>query len=113
MHEISVLQQVINTCRDVAKENDVENIKVVTLNVGELTGYLPVFFYEYFPIITKDEKLFEDTELKIILTKGEGLCSDCGAMYNIMAREGKCPKCGSRNKKIIGGQAFTLEEIVV
>ena len=68
MHEISVLENVLKTCRRVADENNVENIKVITLNIGELTGYLPVFFYEYFPIITKDEKLFEDTKLKIITT---------------------------------------------
>ena len=113
MHEISVLENVLNSCRKVAKENNVENIRVITLNIGELTGYIPKFFYEYFPIITDDEKLFDKTELKIIMTPGEALCEECSAMYNVMKAEGKCPKCDSRYKKIIGGQDFRLEEIIV
>lgn len=113
MHEISVLEKVIVTCRNVAKENDVNHIRAITLSIGELTGYIPYFFTEYFPIITKGEQLFEGTELRINEIKGEALCKECRAMYNVMRTEGKCPKCGSREKTIIGGQDFRIEELIV
>ena len=113
MHEISVLEKVVTTCRKVASENSVSHIKAVTLTVGELTGYIPYFFTEYFPIITKGESLFEGTKLNIKEIKGEALCDECKCMYNVMKAEGKCPRCGSRAKTIIGGQEFRLEELIV
>lgn len=113
MHEISVLEQVVNRCREIAVENQVDNIKVITLAVGELSGYIPHFFTEYFPIITKDEPLFGGTKLHIHEIKGEALCRQCHCMYNIMKNEGACPKCGSREKTIIGGEEFKIEQLLV
>lgn len=113
MHETSVLENVLKTCRKIAEDNNVQNIKKITLSVGELTGYIPHFFSDYFPIITKGESLFENTELNIKIIKGEALCEECGAMYNVMKNEGKCPKCNSMSKTIIGGQDFVLDNIEV
>lgn len=113
MHEISVLEQVVQICRSKANENNIEHIKGITLTVGELSGYLPYFFTEYFPIITKGEPLFEGTELTINETRGEALCSECHSMYKVVTTEGACPRCGSRNKTIIGGEEFRLEQLLV
>ncbi len=113
MHEISVLEKVVQLCRKAAEENKVENIKEISLTVGELSGYLPYFFTEYFPIITKDEPLFEGTKLNIYETRGEALCKECGAMYKVSTTEGACPRCGSRNKTILGGDEFRLEQLIV
>ena len=111
MHEISVLKQAVDIAEMTAQENNIARIAYLTLEVSELSGYLPVFFYNYYPIVTEYKPVFEDSELKIITLKGEALCSDCCAMYNVMANEGRCPKCGSRNKKILGGTEFRIKEI--
>ncbi len=111
MHEISVLQKAVDLAEQTAIDNHIERIAFLTLEVGELSGYLPVFFYKYFPIVTENRPVFEGTELKIITAAGEALCEECHAMYNVMKNEGKCPKCGSRRKRILGGQQFLLKEI--
>lgn len=113
MHELSVLKKVVDKCSEVAKENNATKVKIVTLEIGELTGYIPKFFTEYFPIITKDNPLYSDTKVKLISTPGEALCEKCGAMYNVMKHKGECPLCKSRNKKIIGGHEFSIKEILV
>ena len=111
MHEISVLQRAVDLAEQTAIDNGIDKIAYITLEVGELSGYLPEFFTKYFDIVTENRPIFSDCELKMIRPRGEGLCLDCNAMYNIMANEGKCPKCGSRNKKVLGGQQFLLKEI--
>lgn len=111
MHEISVLKKAVDLAEEAAVENGVDKIAYITLEVGELSGYLPVFFEKYFEIVIEDRPIFEGAELKMIRPRGEGLCTDCYAMYNVMENEGVCPKCGSRNKKILGGQQFSLKEI--
>ena len=111
MHEISVLKKAVDLAEQTAIDNGVSRIAYITLEVGELTGYLPVFFYKYFPVVTENKPIFEGTELKIILDAGEALCKDCEAMYNVMRNQGICPNCGSRRKDILGGQDFLLKEI--
>lgn len=111
MHEISVLKKAVDLAEEAAVENGIDKIAYITLEVGELSGYLPVFFEKYFDIVIEDRPIFEGAELRIIRPRGEGLCTDCYAMYNVMENEGVCPKCGSRNKKILGGQQFALKDV--
>lgn len=111
MHEIGVLTKAIGIVEDVAKKNNVTKVSYITLEIGELTGYVPVFFEKYFPIVTEDKPLFEGTELRMESIRGEGLCENCDSLYNVMKNEGKCPKCGSRSKKILGGTEFRIKEI--
>ena len=111
MHEISVLKRAVDLAEQTAIDNNIDRIAYITLEVGELSGYRPVFFEKYFEVVIEDRPIFEGAELKMIRPRGEGLCLDCHAMYNVMANEGRCPKCGSRNKKILGGQQFLLKEI--
>ncbi len=111
MHEIGVLDQAIRTIVDVAQENQIEKVKSITFDVGELTGYLPVFFEKYFPVVVEGKPVVEDAQLHMNIIPGEGLCLECQTLYNVMKCEGKCPKCASREKKIIGGTEFLIKEI--
>ncbi len=111
MHEISVLKQAVDIAEKTAQENNIARIAYLTLEVGELSGFIPVFFYKYYPIVTENRPVFDGSELKIISVTGEALCKECSAMYNVMKEEGRCPKCGSRSKKILGGREFRIKEI--
>lgn len=111
MHEIGVLTKAVDLVENVAKDNHLDHISYITLEIGELSGYLPVFFEKYFPVVTEDRPLFRDTELHIQTVLGQGLCTDCDTLYNIMKCEGRCPKCGSRDKKVLGGQQFLVKDI--
>lgn len=111
MHEIGVLTKAVDLVENVAKDNDLDRIGYITLEIGELTGYLPVFFEKYFPVVTEDRPVFRDTELRIETVRGQALCTECQSLYNVIKQEGKCPKCGSRDKKILGGQQFLVKEI--
>ena len=113
MHEIGVLTKALRIVEDTAAKNNIKKIGFITLEIGELTGYVPVFFEKYFPMAADDNPLFENTELRMEIIRGEGLCENCSSLYNIMKNEGKCPKCGSRSKKILGGTEFRIKEIGV
>ena len=111
MHEIGVLTKAVDLVEGVAKDNGLDRVRYITLEIGELTGYVPLFFEKYFPIVTEGRPLFQDTELRIQTVRGQALCADCQTLYNVMRQEGKCPKCGSRDKKILGGQQFLVKDI--
>ena len=50
MHEISVLKQAVDIAEKTAQENNIARIAYLTLEVGELSGFIPVFFYKYYPM---------------------------------------------------------------
>ena len=111
MHEISVLTKAVDLVENIAKDNGLDRVGYITLEVGELTGYVPLFLEKFFPVVTEDRPVFKDTELRINTVRGQALCADCQSLYNVMRQEGRCPRCGSREKKILGGQQFLVKEI--
>ena len=111
MHEIGVLTKAVELVETTAKDNGLDHISYITLEVGELTGYVPLFFEKYFPVVIEDKPLFRDTELRIQIVRGQALCGECQSLYNVMKNEGRCPKCGSREKKILGGRQFLVKDI--
>ena len=111
MHELGVLTEAVKTVEHVAKENNISNVTSIVLEIGELTGYLPIFFEKYFPIVVEDRPVVKNAQLRIQVVKGQALCTECSTLYNVMKNEGCCPKCKSRNKKILGGQEFIVKEI--
>jgi len=111
MHELGILYQLAETATKYAEENDIETIKVISIEVGELSGALPYIFTEYFPLVSKKYPRISNAELKVDTHPGEGLCCNCHALYNVMKNNGKCPRCGSMSKKILGGTEINLTSI--
>lgn len=111
MHEIGVLTKAVDMVEEIAVNHNVSHVGYITLEIGELSGYLPVFFEKYFPIVVEERPLFAGTELRMNMIKGEALCNECSTLYNVMKNEGKCPCCGSREKTVLGGEQFIVKEI--
>ena len=65
MHEISVLTKAVELVESVARDNGLDHVSFITLEVGELTGYVPLFFEKYFPVI----KDLSEKELSEALSK--------------------------------------------
>lgn len=113
MHEIGVLYKMLEQVEKVAEANNVKRVKSIEIELGELSGMLPVFFEQYYKPATENKPIFKDSELIIKTIPGEGLCLECNTLYNIMKFEGQCPKCKSRNKKVLGGRDFVVKNILV
>ena len=111
MHEISVLTRTVDLVENVARDNGLDHVSFITLEVGELSGYVPRFFESYFPVVTEGRPMFTNTELRILSVRGQALCRQCQSLYNVMKNEGCCPRCGSREKEILGGREFLVREI--
>ncbi len=111
MHEIGLLYETAKTVTAFAKENNINHICVVSLDVGELTGVLPQVFEDYYDYVAEQYPVMVGSKLDLHIIPGEAICDDCNAQYNVMQNSGKCPKCGSQYKTILGGQGIMLRQI--
>lgn len=113
MHEIGIVKSMCKTVVDYAHENNVQCIKEIVCEVGELSLVIPEYVEQLFPIVKKDYPELDDA--KIILEPIPGLaeCDDCDEIFNVIQYEGYCPNCGSFNKTVLTGEEFTIKEIHV
>ena len=74
MHELGVLLQAVKTVNRIAEENRIEKIRHMTLEIGDESGFLPVFFEKLFPVAIEKFPVLADAELRMEMTAGKGLC---------------------------------------
>ena len=108
---VDIDEESVTVTKQNAIDNNVEHVKYIRFELGELTGYLPIFFHKVYPIVTDEKPVLRGSELIIDEVKGEGMCNECHSLYNIMKNEGRCPKCGSRKKTILSGTEFFVKDI--
>lgn len=73
MHELGVLVQAVKTVDKIAQENKINHIKHMTLEVGDASGFVPIFFEKLFPVAIEHFPVMEKAELRIELVSGKGL----------------------------------------
>lgn len=113
MHEMSYIAQIVNLAVETAKENNVNKIKKIEIEIGKTSGIVPYYMHKYFPEASKDT-ILEGAELICEEVPVKALCEECGKEY-FPSRENAylCPHCNGRKAHIIGGKGVVLKNIVV
>lgn len=112
MHEIGVVRQVVHTVEEFAKENNVDKIAEIVLDIGEVSMIIPKYVEDVYPAVIKGT-ILEDAKLIINVVPGIVECDECDEIYNIVEHEGYCPNCGSFEKTVLSGDSFLIREIHV
>ncbi len=73
MHELGVLCQVVKKVNDIASQNNIRSIRHITLEVGEASGFVPVFLEKLFPAAVDRFPAFQNAKLNINLVPGKNL----------------------------------------
>ena len=73
MHELGVLRHIVMTVAKAAKENNIGEIKHITLEVGDESSYVPHYLEKLFPVALRFHPELGSPELKLIHTKGSKL----------------------------------------
>ncbi|MDO5413884.1 MAG: hydrogenase/urease maturation nickel metallochaperone HypA [Bacillota bacterium] len=73
MHELGVLRHVVTTVARSAKENNIGEIKHITLEVGYESTYLAEYLEKLFPVALRFCPEIGKPELKLIYVEGNKL----------------------------------------
>jgi len=73
MHELGVLCQAVRLVEKKAAACGVNEVKYMTLEVGQDSGYVPVFFEKLFPVAVDNIPLLKNAQLIVQSVPGRGL----------------------------------------
>jgi len=112
MHELGVVFHVIKKVEEVAKENELTEIKSVTLEIGEVSTVIEEYLRKCWKWSTeKKSDLLKDTELIVEKIPAITYCEDCKNIYETVTYGKVCPCCSGGNTYLVQGSEFRIKEI--
>jgi len=122
LHEIKVMNNVVNSVLEKTNDQQVQRVLVVRLQVGELTFLGSMQLNFAFDILKKSNPILKDTKLLIEEIKAIGKCNSCGfegplspaelPEYHFKIPSLDCPKC-KKKLEIIKGRDLVIKDIEI
>ena len=112
MHELGVVKAALKTVDAFVKENGIEQVDTIVLQIGELSGVVPAYVEKLYPAVVHGTP-YENTRLQIETEEGMAVCRDCHRAFNVLKNDGLCPRCGVRNADVVSGREFLVKEILI
>ena len=110
MHELGLCDALLKKVDSLVKENELEGVNSVTIEVGTLSGVIPRFMEDCWQAVV-DGTPYENTALVIETINGIARCEDCGFEFSADLEKLYCPKCVSRRLTPLTGTDLTILEI--
>lgn len=112
MHEMSLMESVLEIVEDEAKKAGATKVKAVRLDIGELSHVEPEAMRFCFDAVVRGT-IAAQAVLEIVRVPGEGWCIDCCETVALSERFGACPKCGGHRVQMTGGDDMRVAELEV
>ena len=109
MHELGICDALLKMVDSVAKDEELEYVKKVTVEVGTLSGVIPAYLSDCWTAVT-DGTAYQDTRFVVETLPGTARCLDCGAEFTAVEQL-RCPNCGGEKLTPLTGRDLTLKEI--
>ncbi|MHA7971799.1 hydrogenase maturation nickel metallochaperone HypA [Rhizobium sp. CAU 1783] len=112
MHEMSLMESVIDIACETARQNGATRVKSIRLDVGVLSHVDPhalLFCHE----AVRHGTIAADAELEINRVAGQGWCLDCGKTVALQERFGACPDCGKYRVQMTAGDELKIRDMEV
>lgn len=110
MHELSLMDGVLNTVRASSGDNGIIRVNLIKLVIGKLSMALPDSLQFAFEALKQEDEMFTGAVLEIEERPIAGLCNECRQEFEIDDKYCFiCPRCEGKNVEIIGGRELYIE----
>ena len=110
MHELSIIESVLQTVETVALENGARAVTAIRLQVGPLGGVVPELLESAFEA-ARQGTLAERAVLTIEIPPLRVRCRTCGAESEPAGLNFVCLSCASPDAEIVRGAEITLMSV--
>ena len=111
MHELGICDALLKMVRGIAKDEALDEISRITVEVGSLSGVVPAYMADCWEAATDGTEL-QDVEFVIEELEGTARCLDCGAEFVADVNRLRCPKGDGDKLTPLTGRDLTLKEIL-
>lgn len=112
MHELGIMQNIVNSVEEYADENHITEIAKVIVEVGQISGVVPESLEFCFGVCTKDTVL-EGALLEIERVPAIGRCKQCGEEFNLFENDFTCPSCSGSEWDVVSGKELVIKGLEV
>ena len=114
MHELSIIQSILDIVLDYANKNKAKRVIKINLKVGELSDIIPEWMQQYFNIVSKDT-IAAGATLYIESIPATFRCNSCCNEYRMNKKNWKfhCKRCASADIIFSSGREYTLNSVEI
>lgn len=113
MHELGIVFHIMDSLEEVAKENQVTQIRSVTVEVGEVSTVLPDYLTDCWNWAVKKRPMLTECQMIVERLPAVTYCESCRREYPTVAHGKICPHCGSEKTYLLKGNELNIKEIEV
>jgi hydrogenase nickel incorporation protein HypA/HybF len=113
MHELPVIQSILDVVLNHARRNQVSKVHSIALAIGALSDLQDEWLQRYFDYISKGT-LAEGARLVIERTPIVLKCAKCAKEIPVKTAEMKdviCPECGGKELTLIAGREYFIKSM--
>jgi len=107
MHEYSIVQSLITSCEEHARENSATKVTKVVVKIGVMSGVEPHLLEEAFELF-KEDTICHACKFVMNIQKIKIKCKSCDAVSELKVNEYHCPECMSIEVDVIDGEDMFL-----
>lgn len=108
MHEVEMMQNLVNMAVERAKQEGAQHIRTVHMRIGHASGVVPESLELAFEL-AKQGTIAEDAQLQIQYLPTVCYCLRCGLEFQPLDRLYECPQCHQISTEIRQGKECELE----
>ena len=111
MHELGIVFNITKQIDEIAKENKVNKVTSLTVEVGEVSTVVPEYFKDCFEWAKKKTEYLKDCKLNLVVLSALSYCEDCKQTYNTVQYGKTCPHCKSEHTYLVTGNEVKMKQI--
>jgi hydrogenase nickel incorporation protein HypA/HybF len=107
MHELSLIENVLDLALEQARQHEAETIETITLRIGSLAGVDPDALAFAFEVV-KAGSIAAAAELVIEAVPAQCFCAECACVFAAADGCCECPSCGTISRDLRQGKELQL-----
>jgi hydrogenase nickel incorporation protein HypA/HybF len=112
MHELSIVESLLNLALENAAKANARKIVSISLVVGDYTGVMEDAVNLYFGFLSKNT-IAAGAKINYTHVPGQLRCRDCDILFSLQEHDYGCPKCEGSRVEIVGGRELYIENMEV
>ncbi len=112
MHEMSLVESVLQIIEESAQTQKFSQVKTVILEIGELAAVEPDAMQFCFDAVMSGT-VADGAQLEVIDVQGAAWCEHCNTSVRINDQLDACPQCGHVKLNITAGTEMRVKELIV